>query len=142
MRRERVWSKADNSTNPIQESSIVIRDVSRNRSLHQDFAGHLRVNRAEVRISSRFAKSEGELLIRIEHFGFEDPVRADHRVWNIVAIRPRYGRSHCDRQRSGTEAEVINFHLCRFRLLLRACQNAVLPAVAPTHPDPYRPPTY
>src|ERR1051326_631856 len=60
------------------------------RSLHYDFAGHLRMNRAEVGISSRFAEGEGELLVRVEHFGLEDLriVRADHGVRDVIAIRP------------------------------------------------------
>src|SRR5437879_4849109 len=95
-------------------------------SLHDDFAGHLRVNRAKVRICSRFAEGEGKLLVRIEHLGFKDPVCADYRVWNIVAIGPRYGRSHRDRQGPRTKAEVIDFHLRCFRLLFSACQNAPL----------------
>ena len=52
------------------------------RSLDDDLAGHLRVNRAEIRIRSRLAEREGELLVRIEHFGLERLwiVRADHRM--------------------------------------------------------------
>src|SRR5437867_3382397 len=96
------------------------------RSLHDDLARHLRVNRTEVRISSRFAESEGKLLVRIEHFGFEDAVRADHCVWNIVAIDPRYRCPHWSGQRRWAEAEVIDLHLCRFRLLLSACQVILL----------------
>src|SRR5216684_2663966 len=53
-------------------------------SLHDDFAGHLRMNRTEVRISSRFAEGEGELFVRVEHFGLEylRIIRADYRVKN------------------------------------------------------------
>src|ERR1051326_2416415 len=60
------------------------------RSLHYDFAGHLRMNRAEVGISSPFAEGEGELLVRVEHFGLEDLriVRADHGVRDVIASRP------------------------------------------------------
>src|SRR5690348_18144950 len=66
-------------------------------SLDDDFASHLRVNRAKVRVRSRFAEGERKLLVRVEHFGFEDPVCADYRVWNIVAIRPRYSCSYGNR---------------------------------------------
>jgi len=61
-------------------------------SLHDDLAGHLRVNGAEIRIRSRLAEREGKLLVRIEHFGLERLwiVRADHRMGNIVSIRPRH----------------------------------------------------
>src|SRR2546423_14607774 len=41
------------------------------QSLHDDFAGHLRANRGEVRISSRFAEGEGELFVRVEYFGLD-----------------------------------------------------------------------
>src|SRR6267142_534838 len=88
------------------------------RSLHDDFAGHLRVNRAEVGISSRFGESEGKLLVRIEHLGFENAVRADYRMWNVVAIGP--GNCGADRngQRRRPEAEIINLYFSGFRFLL------------------------
>src|SRR5579863_1956252 len=61
-------------------------------SLRDDFAGHLRMNRAEVRISSRFAEGEGELFIGVKHFGLERLriIRADYRVRDIVAVDPRH----------------------------------------------------
>src|ERR1700730_8132962 len=40
-------------------------------SLHHDLAGHLWVDRAVVRISSRLGKRVGELFIRIHHLGLE-----------------------------------------------------------------------
>src|SRR5258708_30508143 len=39
--------------------------------LDDDLAGHLRVNRAEIRIRSRLAERDVELLLLIEHFGLE-----------------------------------------------------------------------
>src|SRR4029077_3521735 len=95
------------------------------RSLHDDFAGHLRVNRAEVRVSSRFAEGEGELLVRIEYFGFERLriVRANYRVGNIVAIGPRHGCSHRDSGYLRSEAEVIDLDFRGCRLFLRGCQE-------------------
>src|ERR1700732_5306422 len=95
-------------------------------SLRDDLAGHFRVNRAEVRKSSHFAKGVSELLIRIEHFGLEDAVRADDRMWDVVAIRPRHGCPHRYGERSRAEAEVIDLHLRCFRLLLRAWQEVTL----------------
>src|ERR1700687_219182 len=95
-------------------------------SLHDDLAGHLRVNRAEVWISSRLAEGVRELLIRIEHFGFEDAVCADDRMWNIVAVGPRHGCPHGYGEGSRAEAEVIDLHLRCFRLLLRACREVTL----------------
>src|SRR5260370_17417319 len=94
--------------------------------LHDDFAGHLRVNRAEIRISSRLAEREGKLFVRIEHFGFEDAVRTDDCVWNIVAIGPRYRCTNRNRQRVRTEAKVIDLYFACFRLLCRAGEQAIL----------------
>src|SRR6266513_4052333 len=61
------------------------------RSLHDDFARHLRMNRAEVRIRSRFAEGEGELFVCVEHFGLERLriIRANYRVRDIVTVGPR-----------------------------------------------------
>src|SRR5258708_27657483 len=97
-------------------------------SLDDDLAGHLRVNRAEIRIRSRLAEREGELLVRIEHFGLERLwiVRADHRMGHIVSIRPRHACSHWHRECRRSEAEVIDLHLCGCRLFLRACQDILL----------------
>src|SRR2546429_1798337 len=96
------------------------------RSLHDCLAGHLRVDREEVRISSHFAEGVSELLIRIKHFGFEDAVRADDRMWDIVAVGPRHRCSHGYGERSRAEAEVIDLYLRGFRLLLRARQQVLL----------------
>src|SRR6267143_4085128 len=51
----------------------------------------LRMNRAEVRISSRFAEGGGELFVRVEHFGLERfrIIRADYGVRDIVTVGPR-----------------------------------------------------
>src|SRR5882762_4817192 len=96
------------------------------RSLDDDLAGHLRVNRTKVGISSRLAEGEGKLLVRIEHFGFEDALRADDRMWDIVAIGPRDTCSHRHRESSRAEAEVIDLHFRCFRFLLRACREFLL----------------
>src|ERR1041384_5567904 len=92
------------------------------RSLHYDFAGHLRMNRAEVGISSRFAEGEGELLVRVEHFGLEDLriVRADHGVRDVIAIRPCDCGSYRHSSYGGPEAEVIDLNFHHRRLLLFA----------------------
>src|SRR5580700_1022528 len=97
-------------------------------SLHDDFAGHLRMNRTEVRISSRFAEREGELFVRVENFGLEGLriIRADHRVRDIVAVYPgnRGADRHCERYWS--EAEVVDLHFDCRRPLLRAGSTALL----------------
>src|SRR5260370_7898204 len=95
--------------------------------LNDALAGHLRVNREKVRIRSRLAEGEGELLVRIEHFGFEDAVRTDDRVWNVVAIGPRYRCTHRNRQRLRTEAKVIDLYLRSFPLLLPSTAQPILP---------------
>src|SRR5258708_20283191 len=111
------------------------------RSLHADLAGHLRVNRTEIRISSRFAEREGKLLVRIERFGLKHSVTADDRMWNIVAIGPRHAGSHRHRESRRAEAEVIDLHLRCCRLLLRACQKIFLTCCDHSRSDFHSPPT-
>src|ERR1700739_3790005 len=81
-------------------------------SLDDDFASHLRMNRAEVRIRSRFAEGEGKLFVRVEHFGPERfrIICADYRVRDIVTVGP--GNRGPDRHRQGywPEAEVVDLH--------------------------------
>src|SRR5580704_15676739 len=62
----------------------------RTRSLNDDFAGHLRMYRTEVGIDTRSAEGERELLVRVEHFGFEGLriIRADDGVRDIVTVSP------------------------------------------------------
>src|SRR5260370_29267462 len=94
-------------------------------SLHDAFAGHLRVNRSEIRIRPSLAEGEGEgeLLVRIQHFGFEDPVRAHDCMWNVVAIRPRHACAHRHRECRRSEAEVIDLHFRCRGLFLRGRQE-------------------
>src|SRR6266851_3574213 len=82
--------------------------------LRDDFAGHLRMNRAEVRIRSGLAEGERELFIRVEHFGLERTVRADDRMGNVVAIGPSDRNPHRHCKRSWPEAEVVDLHLRGF----------------------------
>src|SRR5258708_6495510 len=97
------------------------------RSLHDDLAGHLRVNRAEIRISPRFAEREGKLLVRIERFGLKHSVTADDRMWNIVAIGPRHAGSHSHREIRPAGAAFIDLVLPCRRLLPPGCNNILLP---------------
>src|SRR6267154_4740875 len=64
--------------------------MQRRSSLRDDFAGHLRMNRAEIRISSRFTEGEGKLFVGVQHFGLERLriIRADDGVRNIVTVDP------------------------------------------------------
>src|SRR5499425_1179143 len=93
------------------------------RSLHGNFASHLRMNRTEIGERPSFGEREGELFVRIEHFGLEGLriIRADNRVWNVVLIYPRHRSSDRHRQSSWPKREVINLDFRRFQLLLRAC---------------------
>src|ERR1700688_3163086 len=88
-------------------------------SLHYDFAGHLRMNRAEILVSTWFAEGERKLLVGIQHFGFECFVGTYRGVRNIVAICPGDGRSHRHLQLRGSETEIVDLYLRRIGLLLR-----------------------
>src|SRR5215469_14772212 len=107
-------------------------------SLHNNLAGHLRMNRAKVRITSRLAKGERELLIRVEYFGLEHTLRADHRVGNVVTIGPRNSGSHRHRQRSRPETEVVNLHFRGFRFLLSASSEISCSGAQPGNSQPQR----
>src|SRR5215471_4544691 len=97
-------------------------------SLHHDFAGHLRVNRTEVRISSCFTEREGELLVCIQHFGLKRLwlIRAHHRVGDIVSVDPRHRGSSRYRQGRRPEAEIVDFHFRSRSLLLCTCENTLV----------------
>ena len=77
------------------------------------------MNRAEIRIGSRLGKSEGELFVRVEHFGLErlGIIRTGHRVRNVVAICPGHRGPHRDGQCRRTETEIVDLHLRAFRFL-------------------------
>jgi hypothetical protein len=95
------------------------------RSLDDNFPGHLRMDRAEVRIFSRFGEREGKLLVRIEHLGLEYFVGANDCVRDVVAISPDNGCSRRDRDGRRAKNEIVNLHLGRrSRFLLRAGRKA------------------
>src|SRR5580704_6838346 len=104
-------------------------------SLHDDFAGHLRMNGTEVRISSWFAEGEGELFVRVEHFGLERfrIIRADYRVRDIVTVGPRNRGSSRHRQRYRREAKVVDLHFHRRRVLLRSCYRTLATCAEKAH---------
>jgi hypothetical protein len=95
----------------------------RPRSLNDDFAGHLWVYRTKVGIGTHFAEGERELLVRVEHFGFEGLriIRANDRVRDIVTVDPGHRSPDGHRQRRWPEAEVVDLHFDRWHLFLRAC---------------------
>src|SRR6516162_2290267 len=107
-------------------------------SLHHNFSGHLRVNRAKIRITSCLAEGERELLIGVEYFGLERTLRADNRVGDVVPIGPRYCSSHRHRQRSRSETKVVDLHFRRFRLQLRAGRKMPRSGAQPRHSQPQR----
>src|SRR5436190_12866600 len=125
--------------------SIFLRSFSRGRerwfaawpywSLHYDLAGHLWVNRAEVRIGSGSGESERKFLVRVENFRLEyfGIICADHGVRNIVAVRPGDCGSHGNGQSCRTEAEIIDLHFCSFCFLLRG--HAGVPRARAQCPD-------
>src|SRR5246127_3555435 len=80
------------------------------RSLHNDRAGHFRVDGAQVRIGSGFGEGKREFLVGIEHLGLEHLVRTDNRVRNIIAIGPGDRRSDSHSQSRRSKTEIIDFH--------------------------------
>ena len=80
-------------------------------SLHHDLAGHLRVERAVVGKRSRLGKRVGKLFVRIPHLGFEHTVCADHRMGNVITVRPGNCRSDGYRERLRPKTEIVDFHL-------------------------------
>src|SRR5215469_7723662 len=105
-------------------------------SLHHNPSGHFRVNRAKVRITSRLAEGERELLIGVEYFGLEHTLRADNRVGDVVTIGPRYCSSHRHRQRSRPETKVVDLYFRRFQLLLCAGRETSRSGAQPSYSQP------
>src|SRR6516162_8139110 len=107
-------------------------------SLHHNPSGHLRVDRAKVRITSRLAEGERERLIGVEYFGLEHTLGADNGVGDVVTIGPRYCSSHRHRQRSRPEIKVVDLHFSPFRLLLCADRKISRSGAQPRHSQPQR----
>jgi hypothetical protein len=97
------------------------------RSLRNDFAGHLRMNGAEVGIRSRFAESERKLFVGVEHLGFEGLriIAADNGVGNIVPVRPSNGSPNRHGQTCRSEAEVVNLYFDSGSFVLRDRDRAL-----------------
>src|SRR6267154_1694185 len=91
-------------------------------SLHDNFGGHLRMNRTEVRISSRPAEGERELFVRVQNLGLERlrVTRANYGVRNVVAIDPRHRRPDRDGQLHRSKTEVVDLYFHTRRVLLCA----------------------
>src|SRR5258708_35788149 len=105
-------------------------------SLHHNLAGHFRVNGAKVRITSRLAEGERELLIGVEYFGLEHTLGTDYRVGDVVTIGPRNCGSHRHRKRSRPETKVVNLHFRRFWLLLCAGGEISCSGAQPRNSEP------
>jgi len=84
-------------------------------SLHYDFASHLRVNRAVVRIRSRLGEGVGEFFVRIQHLGLEHTFGAHRRMWDVVTVGPGNRRSNRHGDRLRPENEIIDFNPRRYR---------------------------
>lgn len=98
--------------------------------LHYDLRRHLRVNRAEVRVSLGLRKRVGKRVIRIECLRLERRlVLTDNRMRYIVTVRPldrcTRGDRHC-RRRIGKIVD-LDFHRAADACCGSGC--AFLPAV-------------
>src|SRR6266702_3881728 len=97
------------------------------RSLNDDLAGHLGVYRAKIRVSPCFTEGEGKLLVGVEHFRFEDTIRAHHGGGNVIAVSPRHRGPHRHGQRRRPAAAVIDVYLPAFWFLLGVSCKIILP---------------
>src|SRR5438128_424248 len=77
-------------------------------SLDHHFGGHLGMNGTEIVISARFSKGEGELFIGIQDLRFKSLVIADHRVRNIVVVRPTDRSSDGHVYAAGRKSEIVD----------------------------------
>src|SRR5713101_2346449 len=91
--------------------------------LHNQFAGHLWMNRTVVVVSARLGKCERKLIVRIERFGFEFAVVADDGVRHVIAIRPGDLRSRGNSNRGWLEAEVVDLDLELLGIAFRGCRS-------------------
>src|SRR6185369_16830994 len=66
------------------------------------------MQRAEVLVRAWRVEAMRELLTGVENWRLELLLRADDRMRNVVAIRPRDRRTNRDRCRRGREAEVVD----------------------------------
>src|SRR5580704_6827848 len=90
-------------------------------SLHHYLAGHLRMNRTEVRVGARLGEGERELFVGIHYFGLEDTVCADCCMGDVISISPRYGSPNRNGQRRRSEAEVVDLDRRAFGFRLSSC---------------------
>lgn len=85
--------------------------------LHNHFADHDWVDRAEIHVRSRIRKCERKLVIRVQCFGPELLVLADHGMRNIIMIYPGDRTPLFNRHFPRREAEVVYGNVGHRRLL-------------------------
>ena len=88
-------------------------------SLHDNFARHLGVDRAEIIVSAGLVERERKLIVGVERLGLEKIICARDSVRDVVAIRPRNFRSGRDGDFRRPKTEIVYLHRSRGRLRLR-----------------------
>src|ERR1700758_767324 len=84
-------------------------------SLHRDLAGHFRMDRAVVGVSSCLGKCVRELFICVHHLGLEYAVCADGCMRNVITVCPCDCCSDGYRNRLRPKNKIIDFdrYVCR-----------------------------
>src|ERR1700733_7657539 len=96
-------------------------------SLHDDLAGHLGMNRAEVFVGTGIFEGERKLLVGIKGPRFEElMIVAYDGVRNVVFVDPCNFRSGLYFDLHGPETEVIDGHRNRAGFFLSRCDRARL----------------
>src|SRR5579862_9678994 len=88
-------------------------------SLHDDLAGHFRMDRAEVLVGAGIWKRERKLLVSIKSFRFELVIHAYDGMRHVVLVDPGNLRSCRYRHFHGREAEVIDVYFVHPHFLIR-----------------------
>src|SRR5579859_8215771 len=78
--------------------------------LDHDGRGHFGVDGTEVRIVTGLREGKRKLFIGIEHLGFEDTVRADDGVRDVVVIDPGDRGSWSYSQRGRAKTEIVDLY--------------------------------
>ena len=85
------------------------------RLLDHDRTGHLRMNRAKVSVSPRYARRDDKFLVGVERGGFLKLLLDAHdRVRFLVPINPGYFFPRLHRQSLRSEVEILNHYLVLF----------------------------
>ena len=73
--------------NCIRSCRVRSRTAKAGRLLHNDCAGHFRMDRAAVGIRSRLGKRLRELFVRVHHLGLKHDICAHGRMRNVITVR-------------------------------------------------------